>query len=120
MWHTLHDIQSLWPQELCDVPTALQKRAIESAQHMVSGHMADEACMQLLAGCNIDTDAGRAAAARWRSCACREAAAYLDAFPAKPLLLSDAELRTGLRLHLGVLQLPVAAISTQLVRPTPH
>ena len=52
-------------------------------------------------------------AARLRSCACREAAAYLDAFPAKPLLLSDAELRTGLRLHLGVLQLPVAAIGTR-------
>ena len=81
---------------------------VASAGSLVAGPAFSTACLARLVATG-----GRAAAARLRSCACREAAAYLDAFPAKPLLLSDADLRTGLRLHLGVLQLPAAAIGTR-------
>jgi len=114
MWHALHDaLPRLWPEEHRDVAAALQHRALELAQQAVGHRVADDAFQQLLGGCDVDTAEGRAAAARLRSCACREAAAYLDAFPATPLKLSDADLRMGLRLHLGVLRLPVAAVGTR-------
>jgi hypothetical protein len=106
-WEALHDgAGDLWPPEVRDVnPDNLG--VIADAQSTYSRHTATDKFTALLESFDAHSVDGRSARARFLSCACRTASAWLDTLSLTHTLeLKSGEVRTSLRHRLGLSMMP--------------
>ena len=112
LWQLLHDSLRLWPEpdRALDPTGGTIAIVLPTVQPKVTHAIAQRRYDALLAANDLTTAVGERAAARLRSCACRESAIWLDTLPVAPSLqLSNVDFAFSLRHRCGISPMHVNA-----------